>query len=122
MPSIRITMKITRRNPQLARRLAGAHAEGLNRAADFLVGELQKVVSTPNPFRGNRHNLDAGKPPYLRTGAGMRSIRRTATGRISMLAYMALLDFGTQRIQPRPWYRVTIEKLKTQLTRWALGK
>ena len=120
---LRITLKITRKNPGLDRQLANATTAGLNRAADFLVGELRKVVSTPNPFRRprgtyiNRANADAGEPPYLRTGEGMQSIRRTATGRISMLRRMALLEFGTRRIQPRPWYHVTIKRLAREITR-----
>ena len=128
MPKLRITLKITNKNPGLAHRLEAVNTRGRNRAADFLVGELQKVVSKRNPSRRetgtfvDRHNKDAGKPPFLRTGEGMRSIRRTATGRISMLAYMAFLDFGTKRIESRPWYHVTIQRLAKRLTELALGK
>src|ERR1700691_4621213 len=112
MPKLRIAMKITRKGGELAKRLANAKGSGLNRAADFLAEELRKVVSTPNPFKGNRHNLDAGKPPFKRSGEGMESIHRTGTGRISMLKRMAMLDRGTKRIEPRPWYHVTIERLR----------
>jgi hypothetical protein len=118
MAKIRITMKIARKREPLTK----APPAGLNRAADFLVGELRKAVSVQNPYHGNRHNKDAGKPPFKRIGAGMDSIHRTATGRISMLAYMALLDIGTKRIEPRPWYRVTIDRVKATLARLALGK
>jgi hypothetical protein len=122
VPKLRITLKITHNNAALRQRLAAVKTTGLNRAADFLVGELQKVVSVPNTHRGNMHNRFAGSPPFQRTGAGMHSIRRTATGRISMLAYMAYLDLGTARIRPRPWYHTTIERLKTEITRRALEK
>ncbi len=115
---VRITMKIYRKK----RDQPSATPAGLNRAADFLVGELRKTVSVQNPYHRNRHNKDAGKPPFQRTGEGMQSIHRTATGRISMLAYMALLDIGTKRIEPRPWYRVTIDRVKATLARLALGK
>ncbi len=125
MPKIRITFKITHNNAALQRRLAAVKTDGVNRAADFVVAELQKVVSTPNPYRTatghyrNRHNLDAGKAPFRRDGTGMRSIRRTATGRISMAAAMAYLDAGTARIRPRPWYHVTIKRLAAEITRRA---
>jgi hypothetical protein len=120
--ALRITMRITRDDADLKSRLAAATGPGLNRAADLLVQELRQVVSIQNPTAGNMHNRFAGRPPFARTGRGMRSIRRTATGRISMLAYMAMLEFGTSRIAPRPWYRVTIQRLKQQLAELALGK
>jgi hypothetical protein len=120
MARIRLTLTVTRRNKPLARQLAAASPAGLNRAADFLVAELRKVVSIPTPYHTNRRNLDAGLPPFKRTGRGMESIHRTATGRISMLAYMVFLDFGTRRIKPRPWYHVTIERLRQEIIRRAL--
>jgi hypothetical protein len=123
MAKLRTTLKMTGNNTDLGRRLAAAGTAGRNRAADFLVVELRKAVSTPHPRPiRNRRNADAGRPPFLRTGEGMRSIRRTAAGRISMLAYMAYLEFGTRRIQARPWYRVTIERLKIKIAQLAAGK
>jgi len=119
---IKVTLTIARRDTDLKRRLAAAATAGVNRAADFLVAELKKAVSVPSPHRGNLHNRYAGLPPFRRTGAGRDSIRRSGRGRISMLHYMALLESGTTRIKPRPWYAVTIQRLKQQLLNLALGK
>jgi hypothetical protein len=124
MAKVRITLTITHKSRRLAKDLALAGRDGLNRAADLLVAELQRVVSKPNPNRKtrNEHNAHAGEPPMTRTRAGLRSIHRTAAGRISMLAYMADLDLGTHRIEPRPWYQVTIKRLASELTKTAMGK
>lgn len=119
---IKVKLTIDRRDADLKRRLAVASTAGVNRRADFLVAELKKVVSIPNPHPGNLHNRYAGQPPFARSGAGRDSIRRTGRGRISMLKYMAFLESGTARIKPRPWYAVTIQRLKQQLVKLALGK
>ena len=119
---LRVTLKLTHKNPDLARRLAAASTDGVNRAADFAVDELRKVVSTPNPFRGNRRNQDAGQPPFKRTGEGMDSIKRSGVGTIEFLNRMEILDTGTARIKPRPWYHVTLDRLKGELVKIAMGR
>lgn len=127
MANIRLTMKIEFNNPVLDRQLANARGPGLNAAADFLSTELQKVVSVPNRLRTigggyrNMHNAMAGIPPFTRSRAGMQSIRRTATGGISMRAYMAYLERGTPTIRPRLWFYITIRRLKTQIMKRVFG-
>ncbi|MEI8374810.1 MAG: hypothetical protein WCJ35_18455 [Planctomycetota bacterium] len=122
-----MTMKIKFNNPALDRQLKNARGPGLDAAADFLSTELQKVVSVPNLLRTprggyqNMHNAMAGIPPFTRTTEGMKSIRRTSRGRVSMLAYMAYLEKGTRTIRPRLWFYVTIRRLTNQLMKLVFG-
>ena len=131
-----IQIKITRRvtikgNPAFRRELESKLAAGRRRAAEFVAEECRKTVSRTNPYVKisaagnarylNMRNLDAGGPPFRRSGAGGDSIRAIGD-KVEMLARMAMLDLGTTRIQPRPWYYRTIEQNARRIVTLAAGK
>jgi hypothetical protein len=120
---------------------------GLGRAAVFLHDRFQTAVGVGNKFRHvakfnaaqrakrrgqatgvvyeNRHNADAGKPPFPRTGFGQSQIVWEFNGsetspeyRVGVrknARYMAFLDQGTRHILPRPWLLSTLQKNSRQV-------
>lgn len=116
---------------------------GLEKAAIFYEGELKRVISKPGPLKskltaGQRRRLEAageerrasveGEPPRKRRGTLWSSITHMArldglVQRIgSALAYARHLEWGTRKMGPRPYFRVTLRRWSDRLTSIIIGE
>jgi hypothetical protein len=133
-----MSVKMRFRGKEFTRRLQNATATGLKRAGVFYHGKCRQEVSTPNTGtrRKRTRATDGGRagsqyttyddssspgdPPKLRTGTGRSHIVHEFNGDQSNPAvrvgveqkglYMAFLDLGTSRVEPRPWLFATLQK------------
>lgn len=128
-------------NPKFVQRLVQAAAGFVEYAGQQYAADVQAYMRTSTPagrtyvIKGRVHRASApGQPPAQFTGDLVRAVRsvftRTATGGIAVIGVgkeagreKASLEFGTQRVLPRPAFRpqlpITLRRLRQDLAKGA---
>ncbi len=106
-------MSLTWRGDEIMARLRRQQAERAERALRHVVGVMKEVVSIPYPPASQ-----PGEPPRMRSGDLLISIdyewdAATLSGRVVATApYATFLEFGTDKMAPRPFFTSTIDAEK----------
>lgn len=129
-----IQAKYTWEGDKAAADLKAAVWNGISRAVVFFWQKVQETLNVParaerkkrlrGPSKGKRRvtyveGSAPGEPPRKRTGWLQRNTLydldpADMSGRVGVAknaVYGAYLELGTERVQARPWLKVTLEKL-----------
>ena len=105
-----------------------ATAAGVRKAAKYAQRKMQNKLEGEGtgriysrPGGGTYQASSPGEPPAERTGALLRSLRRQRMGLLTYrvgteLDYGRYLEYGTERIEARPWLRSSIFENTRKLT------
>lgn len=115
---------------EFAAKLQAVQTRNLTEAAIYLHGRIRELISGRQPrrrvrgasgktyYRGSDPSLP-GAPPHQVSGQLLRSIAFEVNGNVarigSNLAYSFWLEFGTKRMQARPFLRPALDQNKNEL-------
>ncbi len=125
---------------ELRRAIEGQISINLDRAAEFLQGDIQRAfpgsggpigkLGVSKKYRES-HRSKPGEIPHVQSGDLKRSIRWQRDGkdkrrigstlRGSPHSYAFYLEFGTRRMAPRPYMRPAMARNRTRLARILVG-